>query len=316
LASRSILVHAELGADPAFPPAAVARTIASHASDSLEAGKFGVDTRALSNDDIGHAIRAMPWGHERLCLDETLILVDAGALLAHAPYRARVILTGDPFASAEMLSSALGLELDAVRTRLHDGLVGAERVVVLSGTAFQAVAPLTNRLPERLSFPPFALKTTSSGSDPVLVVDNDLKGDAAEALLSTLREAVPGDAFEAFDPASALAKPWKAVVQVGIAAASLPGARLRDAWAGSVPVLQLLNRQVLEGYVRRQTGSLAEMVVEHGKNGLQFFSLDDLAAALRDFAVDSLPLRSVARAARRKIDPAALWDELLKAVLQ
>ncbi|MBV8977466.1 MAG: hypothetical protein JO261_07210 [Alphaproteobacteria bacterium] len=314
MASRSIIVHAESDAASAFPPAAVARTVAMHAAQSLEAGKFSVETRALSADDIGGLVRGMPWGHERRAPDANLILVDAAALLAYAPYRARVVLTGDPFAGADSLARELQAEPGCVRTRLHEGLISAERVIALSSEAFDAVAALTKRPPERRTLPPIALKPSTTENDPILVVDNEELG-AAE-LFETLQAQVAEQSLKPFESADVLSTSWKAVVQLGIATSSKPGARLCDAWAGGVPVLQLLDRRIVEGRNRRQPGALADMVVQHGRNGLQMFSQEDLVSALRDLSVDPLPLRSVARGARRSIDAAALWDALLREVLQ
>lgn len=315
MAYHGTIIHSGLDSARAHFPAAVVTAMASHAAASLNAGKFSIATVALSVGDMDTAVRSMPWGHERLSLNENLILLDAGALIAYAPYRARVVLTGDPFAEAESLAAALELDPGALRTRLHDGLIGAERVIAFSAPAFEAVAPFLKRPPERLTLPPFALKSPVNGSGPVLVVGNE-KPEAAAEMLSTLRAALPDQSFEAFDPGSVLETRWKAVVHLGVASSDLPGARLSDAWAGGVPILQLLDRHLVDGLVRRQARSPDETVVQHGKNGLQLFSLDELTAALRDFTLDPLPLRSVAHGARRSIDPPAHWDYLLKTVLE
>jgi hypothetical protein len=81
-------------------------------------------------------------------------------------------------------------------------------------------------------------------------------------------------------------------------------------------VLQTVNRASLMAHTRRQAGSLAEFVIEHGRTGLLFSNTDELFAALGDLLLDPLPGRSVARGARRRVDPPAQWDALLKAILQ
>ncbi len=131
-----------------------------------------------------------------------------------------------------------------------------------------------------------------------------------------MRDAFPKQEFEVFEPATAFDRSWKAVLHVGIARSSLSGARLNDAWAGGVPVLQLLDQASLIAQHRRNPSSLLELIVEHGRTGLMFTSVDELVYALGDLLIDPLPLRSVAKGARRRADPAAQWNALLKALLQ
>ncbi len=149
----------------------------------------------------------------------------------------------------------------------------------------------------------------------ILIVNNEDES-ALQDLLPMLNEAFPSQEFQAFDPATAFDGPWKAVLHLGIARSSLSGARLNDAWAGNVPVIQLVGHASLIAQHRRNPGSLLELVVEHGRTGLLFSSVDDLMTALNDLLIDSLPLRSVARGARRRVDPAQQWNSLLRALLQ
>jgi len=313
LAAQSTIVFADMGADTPQAPSAVAASIARQAHESLAAGQYDVALKPMSADDVREAIRAMPVGHGRLSLDRDLVLIDAGALLALAPYSARVVLTRDPFVGAEVLAATLGLDVDSVRVRIHDALLSASKVVCLGSAAFDAVTPLVSRKPEERMFPPTALTVAATGG-AILIVNNEDER-AGQDLAASLSDAFPSMDFRAFDPASVFEMPWRAVIQNGIARSSLPGARLSDAWAGAVPVLQLANRASLMAHNRRQ-GSLTDLVVEHGRSGLLFSSTDELFASLRDVLLDPLPGRSVARAARRRVDPPAQWDALLKVILQ
>lgn len=291
----------------------MARALAQQAKESLSAGQYDVTLKPLSPSDVQSAIRNMPSGHDRLALNGNLVLLGTAAMLAYAPYRARLVLTNDPFARAEAIAQELSYNADLLRVRLHDALISAEKVVCLGGPAFEAVAPLVARRPEDRMFPPMALSAAAPA--PLLVVSNEDERSALE-MIGLLRESFPAEEFRAFDPATVFESPWKAVLQLGIARSSLPGARLSDAWAGSVPVLQLVNRTSLMAQSRRLAGVLSEYVVDHGRTGLLCAAPDDLVAALRDLLLDPLPMRSVARGARRKVDPAAQWDVLLKAILQ
>lgn len=315
MAAQSTIVYADLGFADAQAPAAVAQSIAEHAKESLVAGQYDVALKPLSAGEVRDAIAALPSGHERLAPDSKLILLDAGAMLAYAPYRARILLTSDPFAGAEGIAHMLGLSADALRIRLHDALVCADGVISLAAPAFDAIAPLVARRPENRMFPPMPLTAAGAGKGAILIVSNEDER-ALQEFSTLLRETFPAEDFVAFDPATVFDTPWTAVLQLGIAHSSLPGARLADAWAGSVPVMQLVNRTSLMAQNRRNPGTLSELAVEHGKTGLLFTAIEEFVSALRDLLLDPMPGRSVARGARRRVDPAAKWDVLLKAVLQ
>jgi hypothetical protein len=315
LAAECTIVYADLGLSVPQSPSVVAQTIAQHARDSLAASQFQVFSKPLSGADVRDAVGAMPSGHDRLSLDSDLVLLDAGAMLAYAPYRARVLLTSDPFASAEALGQLLELDPNAIRIRLHDALLSAEKIVTIAGSAFDAITPLISRKPEDRTFPPIALLAAATEDAAILVVNNDEESELQD-LLPVLHEAFPSQEFRPFDPATAFDARWRAVLHLGIARSSLSGARLNDAWAGNVPVVQLVGHASLIAQHRRNPGSLLELVVEHGRSGLLFSSVDELVTALKDLLIDPLPLRSVARGARRRVDPAAQWNSLLKALLQ
>lgn len=310
--SQCTIVYADLSLDRAQPSSAVAKSVAQQAKESLAAGQYDVALKALSAQEVRDAVRTLPTGHDRLSLDRNLILLDTAALLAFAPYRARAVLTADPFQDGEALAEILDLDADFLRVRLHDALLTAEKVICIGSPAFDALAPLVARKLEERMFPPVALE---GGSDAILIVNNEDEL-ALNDVMGYCDETFTVQDFRNFDPATVFETPWKAVVQIGIASSSVPGARLSDAWAGGVPVLQIVNRASLTAHQRRRGGSLVDMVVEHGKSGLLFNSSEDLVGGLRDLILDPLPARSVARGARRKVDPAAKWDLLLQAILQ
>jgi hypothetical protein len=315
LAVECTIVYADLGLSVPQSPSVLAQTLVQQSREGAAAGNIRIVSRSLSTADVVGAIRAMPSGHDRLSMDSILVLLDAGAMLAHAPYRARVLLTDDPFESVDGLAQTLQIDANTLRIRLHDALLSAEKIVTISGAAFDAVTPLISHRPEPRVSPPIALQVSNAEQAPILVVNNDGEGALAD-LMTILRDAFPMQEFQVFDPATVFDRSWKAVLHIGIARSSRSGARLNDAWAGGVPVLQLVDQASLIAQHRRNPGSLLELVVEHGRTGLMFTFVDELIYALGDLLIDPLPLRSVARGARRRIDPAAQWNSLLKALLQ
>ena len=315
LAVECTVVYAELGLTVPQSPSMLAHTLVQQSREGATAGQIQITTRPLSAADVNGAMRAMPSGHDRLSMDSVLVLLDAAAMIAYAPYRSRVLLTGDPFASIDGLAQTLQADVNSLRIRVHDALLSAEKIVTIAGSAFEAVTPVISQRPEHRVFPPIALQVASTDPAPIFVVNNESES-ALEDLMTTLREAFPEQEFEPFDPATAFDRAWKAVLHVGIARSSISGARLNDAWAGGVPILQLVDQTSLIAQHRRNASALVELVVEHGRTGLMFHSIDELVYALGDLLLDPLPLRSVAKSARRRVDPAAQWNSLLKALLQ
>ncbi len=299
------------GAEPS--PSEIAHAIGRAARASLDAGKFDVALKPLSADDVKQAAEDRPVGHDRLAQDANLVLLDAGALIAYAPYCARVVLASDPFDLD--FRKAFGLDADAARIRLHDALIGAASVVALGRPVFDAVTPLLPRRPEHREYPPLALRESSSADAPILVVNNE-EPSTGQELTALLASAFPAQRFLCAGPRMAFEHAWKAVLQIGAAVSSRIGERLCDAWAGGVPLLQLVDPASLGAHRRRQAARRLEIVVDHGKSGLLYASLEEFTTGLGDFLIDPLPARAVARAARRRIDSAADWDGLLKAVLQ
>ncbi len=315
MAVECTIVYADLGPAAPQPPYALAQTLVQQSREGASAGQIRITTKPLAATDVQAAMRAMPSGHDRLSMDSMLVLLDAGAMLAYAPYRARALLTGDPFASVDRLAQTLQLDANALRVRLHDALLAAEKVVTIAGAAFEAVTPLIPQQLEHRVFPPIALSVASAEPAPIFVVNNMDEGTFGE-LMAVLTGTFPTQEFQVFDPATVFERSWKAVLHAGIARSSISGARLNDAWAGGVPIIQLVDQASLVAQHRRNPGSLLEFVVEHGRTGLMFASVDDLVYALGELLTDSLPLRSVAKTARRRVDPAAQWSSLLKALLQ
>lgn len=315
LAVECTVVYAELGLAVPQSPSMLAQTLVQQSREGATAGQIQISTRPLSAADVNDAMRAMPSGHDRLSMDSVLVLLDAAAMIAYAPYRSRVLLTGDPFASIDGLAETLQTDANTLRIRVHDALLSAEKIVTIAGSAFEAVTPVISQRPEHRVFPPIALQVASADPAPIFVVNNESES-VLDELMTTLHEAFPEQEFEVFDPTTAFDRAWKAVLHVGIARSSISGARLNDAWAGGVPILQLVDQASLIAQHRRNPSSLVELVVEHGRTGLMFNSIDELVYALGDLLLDPLPLRHVAKAARRRVDPAAQWNSLLKALLQ
>lgn len=315
LGAQCTIVYAHSDIGGLEDSAAVAKSFSCAAQDSLSVGQFHVTLRELSSEDVRRNIETMPAGHDRLMQNSTMILLGTGAMLAYAPYRARVLLSGDPFADIESICRSIGIDEDFARIRLHDALLSAERVMTLGRPAFDAVASLLPNRPETKTYPSRALTASESATAPILIVNN---GDPqfAQEVRSLLDDALLEDEFIGFDAARVFDQAWKVVVHLGFATSDVAGARLGDAWAGGVPVLQLLDRSNRDAQRRRQRGSLAEIVVEHGKTGLLVASPEELARALNDFIVDPLPARVVARNARRRVEPTAEWDVFLTEVLQ
>src|SRR5215467_1158016 len=122
----STIVYADIDPDAPIQPSQVAGAIASAARNSLSAGRFQIAQRALSAEEVRQSLANLPTGHEHLAPDDNLILLDAGAMLAYAPFRGRILLTFDPFASAEACARALDADASALRVRLHDSVLSAE----------------------------------------------------------------------------------------------------------------------------------------------------------------------------------------------
>lgn len=305
-------MYADLDSAGPHAPSAIAESIGRASKESLIAGQFDFALKPLQADEIHRAFREFPSGHERLSLDGNLVLLDAAAMLAYAPYRGTILLSADPFDGVGQIQRSLGIDSDLVRVRLHDALLTARRVIALGHSASLAMAPLLPRSAERRSLPSTAL--TASGS-AILVVRND-DDHMADDTLHMLADTFGDQEFSLFDASTAFERNWKLVVQLGIAQSSLPGARLSDAWAGGVPVVQLVNPVSLRARRRRQAGPIADIVVEHGKSGLLCTAVDELRSLLADLLSDVLPARAVARSARQRVDPASEWDTLLKAIAQ
>ena len=309
---QSTIVYADLDVSGPQAPSAIAESIGRAARSSLISGQFDVVLKSLQLQDIQRSIQALPSGHERLSLDSSLILLDAGAALAFAPYRGTVLLSKDPFAEVDHIGQSLQLGADIMRIRLHDALLTAKRVITLDHAASIALASLLPSAPEQRALPSTALR---SSGNAVLIVRND-DDDMADDALHMISQAYGNQEFEMYDPATAFERSWKLVLHLGFPQSSLPGARLCDAWAGGVPVVQLVNPLNLRARRRRQAGYLTDIVVDHGKTGLLCLAVDELESLLEDLFADLLPARAVARGARHRVDPTNEWDNLLKAILQ
>lgn len=309
----STIVYADI--DPAVSPqpSAVANSIEAAARDSLSAGQFQIVQRPLSLSDVRQGLQDFPTGHEHLAPDDNLILLDAGAMIAYAPYRARVVLTIDPFAHSESYAGILGIDVDTLRVRIHDALLSAEKVIALGNHAFDAVVPLLPNKPEKRDFPATPLRSSHAAGAGILVVGNG-DPEAMRQVMATFAQEVPAEKFVAFDAGSVFEQPWKMVLHLGLIRDREPGGRLADAWTGGVPVLQCVDPVRLDAY-RRRLHQAVHPFVEHGKTGLLFPTMEELIRALKELSSDSLPARSVARGARHRVDPTAEWDALFAEIL-
>lgn len=312
MASQSTIVYADLESAGLYRPSVVAESIAQAAKDSLAAGQFDVGLKALSATDINFAARTLSSGHDRLALDNNLVLLDAGAMLAYAPYRATILLSDDPFECAERIQESVGLDASAIRVRLHEALLSSSKIICLSRPAHEAVVSLVSVVPEQQSIPSMALKPSG---DAILVVAN-VEDHLSQDIQESLQDSFPEQEFVMFDAATVFDRNWKIVLHIGAARSSFPGARLVDAWAGGVPLLQFVDAASLAMQRRRRPKQVGEIIVEHGKTGLLCSTRPELKVLLGELLADILPARAVARGATRRADPAGEWDSLLKTVLQ
>ena len=299
------------GLDPArsIAPSVLSDSIAAAARISLSAGQFQIRSRQLTTEEVRRSVLELQTGHVRLAPDDNLVLLDAGAMLAYAPYRARIVLAADPLACVEEYAQSLDADADVLRIRLHDCLLSAVKIVTLSNHVHDAVLPFLPNWPERKTYPSVPLRFSQASDAGILVVDNDAP-DQAKTAIATLEQEFPSETFAAYDAEHVFARPWKMVLHLGLVRDLGLGARLSDAWAGGVPVLQCVDSVRLEAYRRHQHQSTTAFV-EHGKTGLRFRTMNELSHGLGELLSDSLPARAVARAVRHRIDPAAEWDALL-----
>jgi len=312
LASQGTVVFADMNKTGPLTPAAIAASIVQAAEQSLSSGQFDIAEHALSREDMHRALFDFPSGQERISLDRTVVILDAGAMLAYAPYRSNILLSHDPFDDADQLGEMLGLDANSIRIRLHDAMLSASSIVTLSKSAFSALSPLISKPIDHRALPPTPLRVDG---EAVLVVCQQ-SALPSEDVLNILAKSFPHHEFVQYDPSTVFEQRWKLMLQVGIAELGLPGARLTDAWAGGLPVVQVVNPAWLRTERRRRQGQLVDVVVEHGKTGLLCTTAGELKTLLGDLFQDILPARVVARGARLQSEPAGEWDALLKVLFQ
>lgn len=306
----SSLIYADIDPDASIQPSVFAGAIAAAARNSLSAGRVQIVQRPLSGTEVRQSLQDLQTGHERLAPDDNLILVDAGAMLAYAPYRGRILLTCDPFARAEACARVLECDADALRVRLHDSVLSAEKIITFGNQTFDAVLPVLPDWPEKRTYPAAPLRfSQTSATARILVVGNE-GPEATRQAIDLLATEFPSEKFAAFERESVFVQPWKMVVHLGLVRNIGLGARLSDAWAGGVPVLQYVDQRRLGTHRRRQDHA-GVAFVEHGKTGLMFPTMQELVRSLRELLADSLPARAVARSARNHVDPASEWDAVL-----
>jgi hypothetical protein len=307
------IVYADIDPDAPIQPSEVAGAIAAAARNSLSAGRLQIAERPLSVADVRQSLQNLPTGHERVAPDDNLVLVGAGAMLAYAPYRGRLLLAVDPFARAVAFARILETDADKLRVRLHDSILSAEKIIALGHRTFDAILPFLPDWPQKRAYPTAPLRFSQAAAG-ILVVGNE-GPEATTQVIALLRKELPSVAFSVFEPESVFAQPWRMVIHLGLVRDMGLGARLTDAWAGGVPVLQYVDPQRLDAQRRRQHRASVAFV-EHGKTGLMFPTMEELVRSLGELLTDSLPARAVARNARYRVDPVAEWDALLTELVQ
>jgi len=241
------------------------------------------------------------------------ILMDAAAMSAYASYRSTILLTDDPFASASQWAQMMQVELDDLRIRLHRALMNASKIVVLDRDVERAVAPMLSQPVRWSAFPAMPLRVSNSKAH-VLMVVHERQGELAEAARNALMQAFPDVNLIVANDARVFDRAWYAVAHVGRATSSIPGLRLRDAWAGALPTLQLVDGENPQ-FVR--TGDkAAELTIDHGKTGLFSSTVEGLVAAFGDLLADPVAARVIARAAQQRVDVAKEWESLAGELLQ
>jgi hypothetical protein len=316
MAIQNILIHCEPGMSHSAVmqlPSIACESLMAAASSGSSANQYAISVKRLSSDDVISAIKTHRREHERAAWGSNLVLMDAGALTSYAAYRCCLFLTHDPFTDAADLAARCGLNQDEIRTRIHHALAMASRIFALGDDANAAVAPLIAKPLNNRTLPSMPLRADDTGS-AVLVVIHESQESVWARLCKPLKRKYPLYEFVMFSDVCPFERSWRAVIYIGSAVSSRPGARLRDAWAGAVPVLQLSD----PGHVRdrARSGTSEPQVVEHGKSGILCPGPQDLVSSFGELIADPVVSRMIARSAQRQIDSTGEWIRLAGDVLQ
>jgi len=254
-------------------------------------------------------IHRFPLGHARTRGDDSnLIAVDA-ALVVYAPYQARLLLSSDPFLQCDDVAERIEMPPELLRTRLHYALLNAERIVILGHRNFVSVASTVPTPPRLCDIPPSALPVANHKEGSILVVHTD--EEMWSVVRPRLADSFPQEEFTEFDEHDVFEGRWKIALHIGAATRTEPGARLVDAWAGGVPVVQFLQ----PGQEQAQTDSYSPTSVSPPKTGLQAHSISELLLLLEDLIGDEFMTRALAQSASRQDIGRGKWQDVLDELL-
>lgn len=303
--------HAEL---PMSHLASKARlSLLSAVAHGPTSGRVSISVRTIDLGDLLNTIRNWPREIDREAWGRNFILTDVAAMAAYAPYRCTLFLAEDPFRSAAQLARSLSMPMDELVVRLHHCLINAAKVVTLTRDAELSLSPLMPQAATAINFPVVPLRPDVGGRRVLMIVHPGGEGLARLAQDALSREApaceIVSDQTRIFDHT------WSAVVHIGMATSAEPGARLRDAWAGAVPVLQLDDREAT-ARTRPPRNALLETQVSDGKTGFLCRTVEELAMAFSELMDDPIAVRALARAAQRQIDAEKEWMTIADEILQ
>jgi len=304
--------HAEL---PMSHLASKARlSLLSAVAHGPASGRISISVRTIDLGETLNAIRHWPREIDREAWGCNFVLTDVAAMAAYAPYRCTLFLTEDPFRSAAQLARNLSMPTDDLLIRLHHCLMNAAKIVTLTRDAELSLSPLMAQAATAINFPVVPLRPALGGRRVLMIVHpggERLAGPAKDALSRESSECeVVMDRARIFDHA------WSAVVHIGMATSAEPGARLRDAWAGAVPVLQLDEREVQARNRPQGNSQQLEALVSDGKTGFLCRTVEELAVAFTELMDDPIAVRALARAAQRQIDAEKEWMNIADEILQ
>jgi hypothetical protein len=312
--AQTIFVHSSDEGLPAQTgsrlPALACDCLVRAICDGPGAGSHAVSVKTLTTEDITAAVARNRLEHARIGFGMRLVPMDAGAIASCASYRCLLLLTHDPFAEVPHLATRLGVDEGDIIVRVHHALMQASHVITLGHSARSAVAPFVPKVRHHTTLPPIPLTPDPAGTSVLVVLHQAHRHFVAPALLELQRE-YPDFEFVGFDEADAFGRAWRAVVHIGPAASALPGARLVDAWAGGVPVLQLVDTAH-----RWWSAEGEQEIVDHGRTGLLSFTLPDLIVSFDEFLSDAVVARVIASAAQTRPDITGQWSSVAGEVLQ
>lgn len=293
-------------------PSVLAVELASHFAASPHALTSSMVLEPLTGEEAKSKLDEMPDGNIRTTGDVNLVLMGAIAAAVFAPFNARIVLGSDPFEEIKRAAPLFGRSEKYLTIRLHDALLRANQTITLDQNTFTSIAAVLPRRPV-LSLPPAPLSVSKDPAGPVLVIGN-AGVRHLDRIKAALARAFPKLAFEQYDRETVFHRSWSVVIQLGLCTATEPGARLRDAWAGNVPVIQFVDQQMQRGAAKQQHWPLEQMV-QPGATGMLSRSLGELLHAVGNLASDTMVRRALAKAAAARFSGRAVWNNVVEAVV-